>query len=99
MHGELLGLGHWVAPSTVWLILKRSGVDPAPRRAGPTWTQFLATQAAGILATDFFHVDTILLRRIYVPFLIGWGQSEFRSAIALGPVLISTGRWSATAAR
>jgi putative transposase len=39
IQGELLGLGHRVAPSTVWLILKRSGVDPAPRRAGPTWTQ------------------------------------------------------------
>ena len=44
IHGELLGLGYKVAPSTVWLILKRAGIDPAPRRTGPTWTQFLSAQ-------------------------------------------------------
>ena len=51
-------LGVTVAPSTVWEILRAAGIDPAPRRAGPTWRQFLHAQAAGILAVDFFHVDT-----------------------------------------
>ena len=70
IHGELAGLGYRLAPSTVWLILKRAGIDPAPRRDGPTWRQFLATQAHGILATDFFCVDTLLLHRLYVLFVV-----------------------------
>jgi putative transposase len=64
IHGELLELGYKVAPSTVWLILKRAGIDPAPRRTGPTWTQFLSAQAKTMLAWDFFTVDTVLLKRI-----------------------------------
>ena len=48
----------------MWLILKRAGIDPAPRRSGPTWRQFLAAQAHGILATGFFCVDTVLLDRL-----------------------------------
>jgi putative transposase len=67
---ELAGLGYQIAPSTVWSILKRFGVDPAPRRDGPTWRQFLTAQAQGILATDFFCVDTLLLQRLYVLFVI-----------------------------
>lgn len=62
IQGELVGLGHAVAASTVWAILKNAGLDPAPRRSGPTWKQFLTAQARGILAVDFFHVDTVLLR-------------------------------------
>ena len=69
-HGELLGLGYKVAPSTVWLILKRAGIDPAPRRTGPTWTQFLSAQAKTMLACDFFTVDTMFLKQIYVLFFI-----------------------------
>jgi hypothetical protein len=65
VHGELVRLGYRVAPSTVWLLLKQAGIEPAPRRAGLTWRQFLAAQAQGILACDFFHVDTVLLRRLY----------------------------------
>src|SRR6266536_5100619 len=52
IHGELVRLGYRVAPSTVWLLLNRAGIDPAPRRAGLTWRQFLAAQAQGILACD-----------------------------------------------
>jgi putative transposase len=70
IHGELARLGYKLAPSTVWLLLKRAGIDPAPRRAGPTWRQFLSAQAKGILACDFFHVDTVLLQRLYVLFVI-----------------------------
>src|ERR1051326_1174709 len=66
IQGELAGLGYRLAPSTVWLILKRAGIDPAPRRSGPSWRQFLAAQAHGILATDLFCVDTLLLQRLYV---------------------------------
>jgi putative transposase len=69
VHGELAGLGYQLAPSTMWLILKRAGIDPAPRRSGPSWRQFLAAQAHGILATDFFCVDTVLLHRLYVLFV------------------------------
>jgi putative transposase len=66
IHGELTKLGITVAPSTVWQILRAAGIDPAPRRSGPTWRQFLTAQAAGILAVDFLHVDTVLLKRLYV---------------------------------
>jgi len=57
-------LSYRVASSTVWKILNRAGVDPAPRRAGPTWRQFLTCQAHTILACDFFTVDTVLLKRV-----------------------------------
>ncbi len=70
IHGELTQLGYRVAPSTVWLLLNRAGIDPAPRRAELTWRQFVSAQAEDILACDFFHVDTVLLRRLYVLFVI-----------------------------
>ena len=56
--GELTGLGHKIAPSTIWEILKAAGIDPAPRRAAASWRQFLSAQAKTITAVDFFHVDT-----------------------------------------
>jgi putative transposase len=59
IHGELLGLGIQTAPSTVWEILKAAGIPPAPRRTGPTWAQFLRSQAHAIMATDFFTVDLL----------------------------------------
>jgi putative transposase len=70
VHGELAGLGIRLAPSSVWAILRRRGVDPAPRRSGPSWTEFVRAQAKGIVACDFFTVDTVVLRRLYVLFLI-----------------------------
>ncbi len=70
IHGELAGLGYQIAASTVWSILKRAGIDPAPRRDGSSWRQFLRVQARGILATDFFCVDTLLLQRLYVLFVV-----------------------------
>ena len=64
IHGELVGLGYKVAPATVWNILHQAGLDPAPRRRGPTWREFCRAQAQTMLACDFFSVDTVLLRRI-----------------------------------
>jgi putative transposase len=65
IQGELVGLGHRVAASTVWTILEATSLDPTPRRTGPTWRQFLAAQAHAILAVDFAHVDTAFLPRLY----------------------------------
>ena len=68
--GELHGLGIDLAASTVWAILKEAGVDPAPRRAGISWASFLHTHARGMLACDFFTVDTAFLRRLYMLFFV-----------------------------
>jgi hypothetical protein len=59
IQGELTGLGRPAAASTVWKILKAAAIEPAPLRSGPTWKQFLTTQAHTILAIDFAHVDTV----------------------------------------
>jgi putative transposase len=71
VRGELARLGITIAASTVWAILNTAGIDPAPNRSSESWTAFLAcAQAAGILACDFFTVDTVLSRRYYVLFFI-----------------------------
>ena len=70
VQGELVKLGHQIAASTVWQILHDAGIGPAPRGTGPTWKQFLTAQARGILAVDFVHVDTVLLRRVYALIVI-----------------------------
>jgi putative transposase len=80
IHGELTGLGHELAPSTVWRILKDAGIDPAPRRSGQAWRAFLDAQAKTILAADLFHVDTVLLRRLYVLFFIEHGTRRVHLA-------------------
>jgi putative transposase len=96
IQGELLKLGIAVAPSTVWEILHAAGVDPAPRRSGPTWRQFLHAQATGILAVDFLHVDTVLLNRLYVLVIIEHGTRRMH----LGGVSAKpTGEWTAQQAR
>ena len=73
IHGELTKLGVTVAASTVYEILRAASIDPAPRRDGPTWRQFLHAQAVGILAVDFLHVDTVALTRLYVLVFIEHG--------------------------
>ncbi|MGE5289779.1 MAG: integrase core domain-containing protein [Micromonosporaceae bacterium] len=80
VQGELVGLGHPIAASTVWQILQDAGIDPAPCRSGPTWKQFLTAQAQGILAADFVHVDTVLLRRIYALVVIEHGTRRVHLA-------------------
>ena len=96
IHGELTKLGLAVAPSTVWEILRAAGIDPAPRRSGPTWRQFLHAQAAGILAVDFLHVDTVLLRRLYVLVFIEHGTRRLHLG---GITAHPTGDWTVQQAR
>jgi putative transposase len=96
IHGELIGLGYRLAASTVWNILHRAGVDPAPRRTGPTWKQFLTAQAHGILACDFFTVDTAFLKRIHVLFFV---EIATRQVHVAGVTAHPTGAWVAQQAR
>jgi len=70
IQGELVGLGITIAPSTVWAILRRHGIEPAPRRAELSWSGFLRAQASAIIACDFLTVDTVWLRRLHVLFFI-----------------------------
>ena len=97
IHGELAGLGYKLAPSTVWQILKDADVDPAPRRSGQTWRAFLETQAKTILAVDFFHVDTVFLRRLYVLFFIEHGI--IRTPVRAPRANAIAERWIASARR
>jgi putative transposase len=96
IHGELIGLGHSVAASTVWKILEAAGIDPAPLRSGPIWRRFLAAQAHAILAVDFAHVDTVFLRRLYVLAVIEHDRRRVRIAGMTGH---PTGAWVTQQAR
>ena len=96
IHGELTGLGYKLAPSTVWQILKDAGIDPAPQRSGQAWRAFLDAQAKTILAADFFHVDTVFLRRLYVLFFIEHGTRRVHLA---GITAHPTGEWVTQQAR
>jgi hypothetical protein len=94
--GELAGAGIRVPPSTVRDILKRAGLDPAPRRIGPSWGQFFRAQAEGIFACDLFRVDTVFGKRIYVLFFI---EHATRAVHVMGVTTNPTGTWVARQAR
>lgn len=94
IQGELARLGHHVAASTVWQILKARGIEPAPRRGELTWTAFLRSQAS--IACDFATVDTALLRRYYVFFFI---DVTTREVLLAGITANPTGAWTTQAAR
>jgi len=94
--GELRKLGVTVSKTSVANVLRRQGLPPVPRREGPTWIEFLRCQAAGILATDFFCVDTVLLRRFYVLFVI---EVQSRVVHILGVTTNPNGPWVAQVAR
>jgi transposase len=74
IRGELAKLGIRVSATKIRTLLRRAGLGPAPRRSGPTWSEFLWAQAQGILAFDFFTVETLLLRTLYVLFAIEVGS-------------------------
>jgi putative transposase len=78
IHGELAGLGITVAPSTVWRILKSAGIEPAPRRDGPGWAEFLRSQAQAMLALDFFTADLLNGTTVYVLAVIEHGTRRIR---------------------
>jgi putative transposase len=96
IHGELAGLGVKVAASTAWQILKNAGIDPAPRRSGPAWSQFLRSQAEAILACDFFTAELLDGTQAYVLAVIERATRRIR---ILGVTLYPTGEWTAQQAR
>jgi putative transposase len=96
IHGELAGLGVKVAASTIWEILKTNGIDPAPRRTGPAWPQFLRSQAEAILACDFFTVDLLDSTQAHVLAVIEHATRRIR---ILGVTLRPTGEWTTQQAR
>jgi putative transposase len=96
IHGELARLGVTIAASTVWTILKNAGIDPPPDRAAESWSTFLRAQAAGIIACDFFTVDTVLLRRYYVLFFV---ELDTRRVHLAGITKNPTSAWTTQAAR
>jgi putative transposase len=96
VHGELAGLGYQIGASTVWRLLTVAGLDPAPRRTGPTWGEFLTAQAHGILACDLFHLETVTLTRLYGFFVVEHATRRIR---ILGVTAHPTGDWLAQLAR
>ncbi|MFG3369619.1 integrase core domain-containing protein [Streptomyces sp. NPDC048156] len=96
IQGELVRLGHPVGSTTVWEILTAAGIDPAPRRSGPTWREFLTAQTEGIIACDFLHIDLVDLRRVYALVFLEHGARRLHIA---GVTAHPTGSWTVQQAR
>jgi putative transposase len=96
IHGELAGLGVRIAPSTVWEILTKAGIEPAPRRTRPTWAQFLRSQAEAIIATDFFTIDLLNGAQVYCLAVI---EHATRRIHILGATTNPTAAWVTQQAR
>lgn len=96
IQGELRKLGVRVGATTIRSLLRRAGLGPAPRRGGPSWVEFLRAQAHGIVACDFFAVETVWLRTLYVLFFIEHGTRRVRLA---GVTAHPDGTWMRQQAR
>jgi transposase InsO family protein len=94
--GELVKLGIQVSPTSIRRLLAQAKLEPAPRRSGPSWREFLRAQAASIVACDFFTVETVFLRRFYVLFFIAHAS---RRVWLAGCTANPTGVWVTQQAR
>lgn len=94
--GELAGLGVQVAPWTVWEVLTKARIDPAPDGPGPSWAQFLRSQAEALIAADFFTVNLLNGTRVYCLAVI---EHTIRRIHILGATANTTAGWVTQQAR